>query len=70
MGLREKVPRFIAAFIEDREIRVQVGQHISSTKEFENGILQGSVRSVTIIKINGIAIKNSHGSKVSHVTLR
>ena len=56
MGLRGRLPIFIDNFLSDRCFRVRVGTSLSDSFDQEQGVLQGSILSVTlfIIKINTI----------------
>ena len=55
-GLRGRLPKFIEEFLQDRRIRVRIGDCMSEEKRVENGVPQGSVLSVTLfaLKINHI----------------
>jgi ribonuclease HI len=55
-GLRGRLPKYIAAFLSKRRLRVKIDNHLSDQKDIENGVPQGSVLSVTLfaIKINQI----------------
>ena len=56
MGLRGRMPTFIANFLSNREFRVRVGSTLSDPQPQEIGVPQGSILSVTlfIVKINSI----------------
>ena len=56
MGMRGRLPKYIADFLKDRKIRVQVGKHLSEEKELPQGLPQGAVQSCELFKIaiNGI----------------
>ena len=56
IGLRGNLLNFIKSFILDRQFRVQIGSTFSNLYKQEEGILQGSILSVTLfnIKINSI----------------
>ena len=56
LGLRGRLPMFIKNFIFERTFRVRVGSTFSDSQHQEEGILQGSILSVTLfsIKINNI----------------
>ena len=56
MGLRGRLPQYIAAFLHKRTFQVRIINTLSPTYVQEMGIPQGSVLSVTLfaVKINGI----------------
>ena len=55
-GLKGNVVHFIKNFLNERNVQISVGPHLSESKILENGIPQGSVLSVTlfIITINKV----------------
>jgi hypothetical protein len=57
MGLRCRMPAFIANFLSNGEFRVRVWSTLSDPQPQEMGVPQGSILSVTlfIVKINSIA---------------
>jgi hypothetical protein len=57
MGLRGRLPKYIAEFLTDRYFRVQVDNHQSDRYVQQEGVPQGCVLSVTLfaIKINQIS---------------
>lgn len=56
MGLRGRLPVFIQNFLSDRTFQVRLGNTVSTEKDQEMGVPQGSVLSVTLfsIKIDSI----------------
>ena len=58
-GLRGLLPKYIAAFLQNRYFKVKVGSSLSSRYEQKNGVPQGAVLSVILfaLKINGIVKK-------------
>ena len=58
-GLRGLLPKYIAAFLQNRFFKVKIGPSLSSVCEQRNGVPQGAVLSPILfaLKINGI-IKN------------
>ena len=56
MGLKDKLPNFIKAFLLDRKFRVHIGSTLSDIQNQEEGVPQGSTLSVIQfnIKINSI----------------
>ena len=56
LGLRGRLPMYISRFLENRTFQVRLRNHLSSTKQQETGIPQGSTISVTLfaLKINAI----------------
>ena len=54
LGLKGRLPHFICGFLSDRKLKVRIGSTLSDIKNQEEGVLQGSVLSVTLfsIKIN------------------
>jgi len=57
IGLRGRLPTYIANFLHDRHFRVRVGDTFSDWHVQEQGVPQGGVLSVTLfaLRINGIA---------------
>ena len=56
LGLQGRLPNFIISFLLDREFRVQIWSTFSNLYKQEEGVLQGSILSVTLfnLKINNI----------------
>ncbi len=56
MGLRGRLPQFIANFLKNRKFKVKLGQTFSEYYEQEEGFPQGSILSIILflIKINSI----------------
>ena len=57
MGLRGRLPNFIRKFLENRNVRVRIGNTLSEMFLQEEGVPQGCILSVIlfIIKINSLA---------------
>ena len=58
VGLRGRLPLYIAEFLKHRTLSVRIGNHISEKREQQNGVPQGSVLSVTLfaLKINDVKL--------------
>ena len=56
MELNGRLPNFIKTFLSDRKFRFCIGSTLSNIQNQEEGVLQGSILSVTLfnIKINSI----------------
>ena len=56
MGLKDRLPNFIKAFLSDRKFRVRIGSTLSNIQNQEEGVPQQSILSVTLfnMKINSI----------------
>lgn len=50
-GIGGKMFKFLENFMKDREVRVRIGNHLSSPRVLENGVVQGSVLSVILFLI-------------------
>ena len=57
LGIRGRLPIFIASFLSNRHFRVRIGTVLSDPHDQELGVPQGSVLSVTLfsLKINSVA---------------
>ena len=57
LGIRGRLPIFVASFLSDRRFRVRIGTVLSGPHDQELGVPQGSVLSVTLfsLKINSVA---------------
>ena len=51
MGLRGRLPKFIANFLKDRKFKIQIGNHLSEEKQLRQGLPQGAVESCDLFKI-------------------
>ena len=51
IGLRGRLPKFIASFLEDRKFKIQIGNHLSQEKQLIQGLPQGAVESCDLFKI-------------------
>ena len=49
VGLRVRVPVYIAEFLKHRILSVKIGNHMSERKVQQNGVPQSSVLSVTLL---------------------
>ena len=57
LGIRGRLPMFVASFLSNRRFRVRIGTVLSDPHDQELGVPQGSVLSVTLfsLKINSVA---------------
>ena len=51
MGIRGRMVKFIHSFLSDRFVKVRVGNTLSQPFMQEEGVLQGSVLSVTLFSV-------------------
>ena len=52
LGLKGKLQLFINGFLLDRKFKIRIGSTLSDIKNQEEGVLQGSVLSMTLVSIN------------------
>ena len=61
LGIKGRLPQFIDGILSKRKFRVHVDSTLSDVKNQEESIPQGSILSITLLKINNVITELASG---------